>query len=254
VKLEVFRSTGPASHDLAFEAEMLERAAAGRCSALLTSWTGPVVVLGYAQPPDDVDLGWCREQGVPVLRRLSGGTGVVHSGDLGVSLALPKGHPWAAEILGLYDRFLAVLLPALTDVGSRVERLPEPARSTRVRSPICFFDQLADTLVVDGRKAVGCSQVRRKGGVLIHAAVVLSLDPGLYARVFGVDEPRISENLSSAVSGVGWETVADAITHRLGAELGLESEVRPRTRPGQEHLEPYTRSGRWAPAPDDGMR
>jgi lipoate-protein ligase A len=254
VSFEVFTSTGPPSRDLAFEAEMLERAAEGRCSLLLTSWPGPVVVLGYAQPPDDVDLEWCRQQGVPVLRRLSGGTGVVHKGDLGVSLALPKEHPWAMGILGLYDHFLEVLTPALDEAGSRVERPSEPRRGTRVRSPICFFDQLADTLVVDGRKAVGCSQVRRMGGVLIHAAVVLALDPDLYARVFGVEEQRISEKLGAAVSGVSWKTVADAIIRRMAADLGIEAEAPASPEPGPKHLEPYQRSDRWAPVPDDGMR
>ncbi len=166
---------------------MLDRAADGRCSVLVTSWPGPVVVLGYAQPPDDVDLDWCRDREIPVLRRLTGGTGVIHRGDLGVALAMPANHQWAEGIVGLYERFLDVVEPALVELGSSVERIDEPRKGGRVRSPICFEDQLADTLVVDGRKAVGCSQTRRKGGVLIHAAILLGLDADLYARVFGVD-------------------------------------------------------------------
>lgn len=251
--LEVFTSTGPASHDLAFEAEMMKNAAAGRCGVLAASWTGPVVVLGYAQSPEDVDLEWCRVHSIPVLRRLSGGTGVIHRGDLSVALALPADHTWAKGIVELYDRFLAVLSPSLIDVGSAVERLEEAPHATRVRSPICFEDRLADTLVVDGRKAVGCSQTRRKGAVLIHAAILLGLDPALYAGVFRVGADRVANALAPAVSGVDWMTVARSIVERLGQDLGLATAWSDRPDPEPESLAPYGLK-RWAPVPDDGMR
>jgi len=253
MKLEVIRSQGPASHDLAFETEMLERAAAGRSTVLLSSWSGPVVVLGYAQNEEDVDLEWCRGRNIPVLRRLSGGTGVIHRGDLGVGLALPMEHPWAEGIVGLYDRFLAVLEPALEEVGSRARRLVEPRRGTRVRSPICFEDQLADTLVVDGRKAVGCSQTRRKGGVLIHAVILLGLDTDLYSRVFRVDAGRVQSGLAPAVTGRSWDEVADAIVGRLALELELEPEIAHRPDPSAAALALYSEH-RWAPVRDGGIQ
>jgi lipoate-protein ligase A len=247
--LAVFASEGPASHDLAFEDDLLGLAAGGVCGVLVASWPGPVVVLGYAQPPGDVDLPWCRAHAIPVLRRLSGGTGVIHHADLGVSLVLPPHHPWSGGILGLYDRFLCALAPALAEVGSRVERVAVPRRGAQVRSPICFEDQLADTLVVGSRKAVGCSQTRRKGGVLIHAAVLLGLDAGLYGRVFGVGEDRVRRALAPAVTGVPWRTVADAIVRRLASALDLEPSWRVRPAPAAGSLARY-RCDRWAPVAD----
>ena len=50
---------------MAREAWLLERAAAGEVSLFLTSWRGPVVVLGYAQKPDEADLEWCCTKGIP---------------------------------------------------------------------------------------------------------------------------------------------------------------------------------------------
>jgi lipoate-protein ligase A len=252
-ELRVFTSTGPASHDLAFEAELMERAAGGCCSVLVASWAGPVVVLGYAQNPEDVDLGWCRQHAVPVLRRLSGGTGVIHHQDLTVSLALPAGHPWAKEIVGLYDRFLAVLEPSLNAIGAAVERFAGPGHAARVRSPICFEDQLADTLLVNGRKVVGCSQTRRKGAVLIHAAVLLGLDPGTYARVFRVDESRVAAALAPAVTGVDWRAIGDSVATEMGRALDADLRWSTRPVPRTEFLSVYGLA-RWSPVPDDGMQ
>jgi lipoate-protein ligase A len=232
--------------DLAFEAWMLERAAEGVLCVSISSWSGPVVVLGYAQNPDDADLDWCRANGVPVLRRLTGGTGVVHRGDLGVALALPETHSWARGVAGLYDRFLDALEPALRAAGAELIRKQDPPHAARVRSPICFEDQLSDSLLVGGRKAVGCAQTRRRGAVLIHAAILLGLDPTLYAAVFRVEKERVSDGLAPAVPGGDWRAIGRIVVAYLAEALDLEPswQARPALRHGL--LEPYTQP-RWSP-------
>jgi lipoate-protein ligase A len=249
-QLEVFAAAagGPVG-DLAFEALLLERAAEGRAALAFASWPGPVVVLGYSQDAGDVDLDWCRDRGVPVLRRLTGGTGVVHAGDLGVALALSIEHPWAKGIVALYDHFVAALLPGLTAAGGRLERLTAPRHATRVRSPICFEDQLADTLVTaDGRKAVGCAQSRRAHAVLIHAAVLLGLDAALVARVFRVDQARVRAHLAPAVPGGESARVARMITASVTGALGMAAVATPRPGVPERLLAPWTEP-RWAPVP-----
>jgi len=244
--LDVYISTGPPHEDLGREAWLLEQAAEGRISVFLTSWEGPVVVLGYAQKAEEADLEICRAESMPVLRRLTGGTGVIHSGDLGVGLALPMQHPWARGIVGLYGRFLDVLGPALRSLGSDVSRLADPARGSRVRSPVCFLDQLSDTLVVDGKKAVGCAQTRRGGAVLIHAAILLGLDAELYSRVFGVAADNVRKGLGPALPGADWRLVGDAIAEGLAEALGLEARQRSLDPLPERYMEPYS-STRWAP-------
>ena len=244
--LNHYQSEGPPVEDLAREGWLLERAAEGEVGLFLTSWTGPVVVLGYGQDARGVDLEWCRARKIPVLRRLTGGTGVVHCGDLGVGLTLPMDHPWAEGIISLYGRFLDVLEPALRSVGAAVSRLVEPQRASRVRSPICFLDQLADTLVAGGRKAVGCAQTRRRGAVLIHAAVLLGLDPELYANVFGVSADDVAAGLAPAVPDGEWKAVGEAVASHLGEALGLEIRRRELEPVPDRFLESY-RTKKWAP-------
>jgi len=246
--LDVYTSDGPPLEDLAREAWLMERAAEGRTSVFVTSWEGPVVVLGYAQRADEADLDFCRAEGMPVLRRLTGGTGVIHRGDVGVGLTLPMQHPWATGIVGLYGRFLDVLGPALRSLGSDVSRLADPARASRVRSPVCFLDQLSDTLVVDGKKVVGCAQTRRGGSVLIHAAIMLGLEAELYARVFGVAADEVRQGLAPALPGADWRQVGNAIVEKLADALGLEARRSPLEPLPERFLEPY-QTPRWSPAP-----
>jgi lipoate-protein ligase A len=245
--LDVFRSFGPPVDDLAREAWLMERAAEGRISLLVTAWRGPVVVLGYAQNPEEADLGWCWSEGIPVLRRLTGGTGVIHRGDLGVGLFLPQDHPWAKGVVGLYGRFLGVLGPALVSLGSEVSRLAEASHASRVRSPVCFLDQLSDSLTVGSRKAVGCAQTRRRGAVLIHAAILLGLDADLYERVFGVPATEIRAGLAPAMPGGDPMIVGDAVVKALAEALGVEARSCELEPVPARLLEPYS-SRRWAPS------
>lgn len=244
--LEIYESGGSPVEDLAFEAWMLDHAADGRPSVLLTSWPGPVVVLGYAQDPEEVDLELCRARAIPVLRRLTGGTGVVHQGDLGVGLAVPEGHPWARGVVGLYGRFLDVLEPALRACGSSVTRLADPPRASRVRSPICFLDQLADTLVINGRKVVGCAQTRRRNAVLIHAAVLLNLDVDLIAGVFRVEPELVEKGLARALPGGDPSGTGRVVVSHLAEALALDAVPVPRPSLDSRYLTPYSQT-RWAP-------
>jgi len=216
---------------LALEEDLLERAAAGEACLLLGSWSGPVVVLGYAQPEGDVDLAWCRARDVPVLRRISGGTGVVHDRDLAVALALPSTHPWARGLRSLYGLFLEALAPALRSLGAEVERTGEGAPAVAERSPICFEDQGSDTLVVGGRKVVGCAQARRARAVLVHAAVLLRLEAEVYARVFRVEPGRVARALAPAVADGDPAEVGRAVAEAFARDLGAEARWSPAPQP-----------------------
>jgi lipoate-protein ligase A len=237
---------GDPDDDLAFEEVLLKRAAEGRLGAVTWSWPGPLVVLGYSQPASDVRLEWCAARSIPVLRRITGGTGVVYQSDLAVSLALPIDHPWARGVHALYERFLAALATGLRSCGAEVSPLPEPGRARRDRSPICFEDQLADTLIANGRKAVGCAQARRRRAVLIHAAVLLDLDPALYAAVFGVPPERVARALGGVGASEPLDVVAASVLSAVAESLSLPAVDRPRPELSDELRHRWS-TERWAP-------
>ncbi len=185
--------------DLAFEAWMLDRAAEGCPCFFATSWPGPVVVLGYGQPPDEVDLDFCSRRDIPVYRRLTGGTGVLHQGDLGISLALPGQHPWAQGVIGLYDRFLSVLEPALQRFEPRVEIfcnlrciMPNKKSNIRLRA-ILFLDACGYSKAVRQAEFLTLSAVR--ADVQLASSIVESCS-GQVANVAG-------DGVFAAFSSVG---------------------------------------------------
>lgn len=237
---------GAPERDLALEADFLDRSSSGSMSLFLYSWSAPVVVLGYGQKIDDVDLEWCRRERVPVYRRMTGGTGVVHREDLAISLFLPSSHQWAEQINNLYELFLGALAPALEAAGGQGKYKEDAQSSVRDRSPICFEDQLSDTLVVGGRKVVGCAQARRANSVLIHAAVSLNLAVNVYAAAFGVSTDRIKRGLGEAVPGGKAREIASFVEKALPEALGSSLRTNPLPKPSRDSQKKYS-SSHWAP-------
>ena len=211
-------------------------------------WSQPALVLGYGQRADEIDLDACRADGVTVVRRRTGGTGVYVNGDLGVSLALPRAHPWARTLGGLYDRFLDVLSDALAEVGQPTERVSADGEAPP-RSPICFEGQLRESLLIDGRKAVGCAQMRRPHGVLVHATLLLGLDAGAQARAFGVPAARVQAGLAPlSIAARDPESLIAAIARGFSRALELPLDARPLPVVPEQLSERYAEP-RWCPVP-----
>ena len=189
-------SPGDPRGDLAGELRLMDEVAQGGPRLFFYSWPEPAVVLGYGQPESDVDLALCREKGIPVFKRASGGAGVLHSGDLAVSLALPMSMEPAKGIQRLYDFMKQHLQTALEAEGIPVTD-PGPATGRgRARSPLCFLDYSSETLLLDGKKCVGCSQARKKDAVLVHATLLLNLNAALTSGIFRIPESKIVQALA----------------------------------------------------------
>lgn len=206
------------------EALLLAAAETGRPHLFAYGWNRPVLVLGYGQDPSEVNLAACRERGVAVVRRCSGGAGVLHAGDLTLSLALPVEHPWARSIGTLYDAFVTALKGGMENLGVHAVR-GQITRKPGHRSPICFEDQLAETLLLDGKKVLGCAQTRRAGAVLVHGALLLGVNAGLQAAAYGVSREHI-EALMGAVPRERYdsrETLAAHLARSLSRALGLST-------------------------------
>lgn len=227
--LVIWRSWGgrPES-DLLAEGGLLSLAARGTPQLFTFGWNVPVLVLGYGQRDLAlIDLEACERLSIPVVRRCSGGTGVLQGRDLNLSLALPLGHPWASGIRALYGHFTEALQDTLALFGVRVRRPSPPFPKDRSR--ICFESWGEETLLWGNRKVAGGAQVRRKDAVLVHLTALFSLDTALQSSVFKVPQGRILRSLAKLPPrpGLDRETLAGTFARMLAERLSLRLDERP---------------------------
>ncbi|HUS14822.1 MAG TPA: hypothetical protein VM536_07360, partial [Chloroflexia bacterium] len=156
--------------------------------ALRWYWaTSPALILGVFQAAELINSAACAEQGIPVLRRRSGGTAVLAGPALlSLDIALPPGHALAPPDVTESYRWLGeAWLDALESLGVRDARLvtiaevrAAPYRPPRRLPPAgalsdedlvrlaCFGGLSPYEVAIGPRKLVGLAQVRRRGGVL----------------------------------------------------------------------------------------
>lgn len=163
-----------AADQMAADAALLDAVADGAPPALrLYRWTTPTISLGHFQPDDDVDRGACDRFGVDVVRRPTGGQGLLHGADLTYAVVLPRPAGAAGGVDAVYSWLAEALIAGLARVGvaAAIARHDGPA------GPVCFAGQQGADLRVGDRKLCGSAQVRRRGAVLQHGSILLTRLP-----------------------------------------------------------------------------
>lgn len=173
-----------------------EAVIAGRPLVRFYSWSEPTLSLGGFQQLADV-AGCPAVSGLPLVRRPSGGGGIVHGSDLTYAVAVPRDHPWGASAQLLYDAFHAALVDLLKQRGVPARQHPGRDANAGDSARLLCFDRrargdvvvaAADAAAADGRKILGSAQRRLRGAVLQHGSLLLrSPGPALAALHPGLD-------------------------------------------------------------------
>jgi lipoate-protein ligase A len=188
------------------------------------AWSIPTLSLGRFQDAlRSVDQGFCRERGIPVVRRPTGGSAVLHDREVTYCLVGPTGgEPFQGSILESYRRIAAGIAGGLTlfglscDPGVRV-RHKEP----RGAPAQCFARACSYETTFSGKKVIGSAQVRRKGASLQHGSILLDANPKLFDEATGGQQEERR----------GWTTLRELLGRRpdfdevaLGLARGLTAE------------------------------
>jgi lipoyl(octanoyl) transferase len=225
--------------NMAVDEALLESASRSTPTLRLFTWSEPCLSVGCLQPTSDIDLAACQRAGLPLVRRASGGTAVLHENTLGFSIVVPPGHRFAvSDIVESYRLLAPAAQLALKQLGVPCELVqPEQAsrgRSRGLGSAACFAELAPYELVVGPRKVVGNSQLRRRGAILHHAVIHLDLNPGRFAgflKTNSLDEIRqlsrlLDSRIGSLASVVGRpvraEEAADCARSAFAEAFGVE--------------------------------
>jgi lipoate-protein ligase A len=158
----------PAENVALDEALLLAAESGDGCEMLrFWEWSAPAVVIGSGgRLAEDVDEAACIADGVPILRRSSGGgTVLLDSGCLLYTLVLSyERDPALTDIRQSYRCILGRIAAALTEAIGSIE-------------PAGISD-----LVFAGRKISGTAQQRKRSSMLHHGTLLYDMDLSLIPR------------------------------------------------------------------------
>lgn len=216
--------------NMAVDGALLRSRAAGGVPTLrLYRWRVPTVTLGRFQQAGDVDAEECARLGVAVVRRATGGRGVLHDDELtyGVTAAEADGVP--RGVAASYRHFGAALVAAYVKLGVAAELTD--AHRGRKGSPACYLAATQADLSLAGAKLSGSAQVWHEGACLQHGSFVVSRDVAREAAVFGLDADAAAALAEGAVTIEGVTgrrpeegELVRAVTGAFGDALGIDLE------------------------------
>lgn len=168
-------AAGDAAWNMALDETLLEAHRLGISPPTLRfySWEPSALSLGYAQPIADVNLDACRDAGIAVVRRSTGGRAVLHMGEFTYAVIASEGFP--ANVAGTYRMITEVLAQAIARLGVPADIAP--GKLNRAGTASCFQSATQADLVALGRKLVGSAQTRREGAFLQHGSLMLTQRP-----------------------------------------------------------------------------
>jgi lipoate-protein ligase A len=170
-------------------AVQLERAAGESPATLrLYRWKRPTVSLGRFQDAEDVDAGVCRSEGIDVVRRFTGGRGVLHDDELTYSVVAATEDGIPAGTMASYRYLCGALVAAyrLMGIDATVTSRPRGERS----SAACYLHATQADVSVGARKLAGSAQVWHHDVVLQHGSFIIGRDIDREARVFSLDRAQ----------------------------------------------------------------
>jgi lipoyl(octanoyl) transferase len=229
------------------------------------AWDPPAVSLGYGQRLDGrIDLAAARALGVDVVRRLTGGSAILHedaSLELTYSVVAAAGDFAGAEgLLDTYRWIGAALASGLRGLGAAVDMVAVQPSDPATMPAFCFARTGSFEIEARGRKIVGSAQRRRGTAFLQHGSVMLAADPARLSAVFP-GEPDPFAGMTTLEAAVGrrpsFRETADALARGFRRAHGLVLERGDLSSAEREHAdalardkygtEPWTRRGRATP-------
>lgn len=191
----------------------------------LYGWSRPTVTLGRFQELEDVDPAVCASRGVDVVRRFTGGRGVLHDDEVTYSVVASTDDGAPHGVSASYRWISAAL-------GDAFRRLGVDAQVTAGRpsaaSSACYLVSTAADLTTGGRKLSGSAQVWCGDTVLQHGSFVITRDTELESALFslsGGDSDAL--NRGTAVLGeldgrMDTARICDVIVSAFEETFGIE--------------------------------
>ncbi len=230
----------PGGINMAVDEALFESVAAGRSLPVLRlyRWSPPALTLGYAQSGEgEVDYDACREMGIDVVRRSTGGRAVLHENEATYCIVSPeRSNIFPGGILENYRVIAGVLRQMLNSFGLEAVLASGRRRGGEGESGVCFVSPSVHELVHNGCKMTGSAQRRGAGVFLQHGSIPVDLDLDRLCRALGRRPGSLEKRKEALASKVGWlnrflyspaavDQVEDRLIETFAQHLGIALET-----------------------------
>lgn len=156
----------------------------------LYGWNRPSVSLGSFQKIANIDLEYCASNEIPVVRRPTGGRGILHGDELTYSFSSKNNGDFSGGLLETYRKLSIAFSAALHSTGLRTT-MKTVRESGRILTgnPLCFKSTSFGEISFNDKKLIGSAQKRWKDGFLQQGSIPYAINDEETVKIFMLDPP-----------------------------------------------------------------
>ncbi len=191
-------------------------------------WQPHALSIGYHQSPDHINFKRCRQQGIDIVRRPTGGRAVFHAQELTYAVILPLDSPFAAgNTQTVHNRISQALADGISRAGISCSLTGDTdnLRTHYKTSPdrnLCFSSQTKHEIQVDGKKLVGSAQRKFPRTILQHGSILTGPEHEMITQFYNLESPvqqAMTTKLKNSTTHLRQELTTPVDAETLFSEL-----------------------------------
>ncbi len=204
-----------AAMNMAFDECLLNWHSQGKIPPVLRfyHWSKPSLSVGYFQRTKSINFSGLEKHGCEFVRRLTGGSAVLHDDELTYSIVISESDPGIPKsVTKAYYVLCQGILEGYKNLGIDAEFAIPEREAERERSAICFEKPSFYEMVVGGKKICGNAQTRKNGVLLQHGSLPLTQDADMLFDLFAFSTEEMRERRKKRF--LGKATTINEVTNR----------------------------------------
>ncbi|RLL42041.1 lipoate--protein ligase family protein [Oceanobacillus piezotolerans] len=163
-------------------------------------WNNPTLSAGQFQKVHrSINFAAIQNYQCQFVRRLTGGSAVLHDDELTYSIVVSEDHPAIpTSIREAYHILSKGLYEGYKNLGIQVDYAYPDRESSRENTAVCFEKAAFYEMVVDGKKLSGNAQTRKNGVLLQHGSIPMSMNIDMLYNLFQFPSEKIKQRKREA--------------------------------------------------------
>jgi len=177
--------THSAQYNMNFDEQLLNRCEKENIDFALRlyAWDKPSISLGRNQKILGIDEDFCKQNNIPIVRRITGGRALLHDKELTYCVVCNKKIlNDGTNIIADYKQISDVLIKALNNLG--IKAYYGDKTKSNIGAGYCMNLSTICDVNVNGKKFIGSAQFRQNTHILQHGAIPYSLNKELLDKIF----------------------------------------------------------------------
>ena len=182
-------------------------------------WFPACVSLGRNQKENSININYCKENNIDIVRRVTGGRSLLHQDELTYSFICPVKFIGNENVHKSYEIISGALIKGFKNLGIETvfgNKKPD------TKYNYCMLLSTGADLNYEGRNIVGSAQYRANGYILQHGSILYSVNEKHIENIFGEKTENKLITLSEILPEIKNEEIITALTDGFEKQFNVK--------------------------------